>query len=152
MLARDKELDILFEHPYEDSVAGKISDERFHRMSCRYEDEQAELKAKIKVLQKEVEQSEIGDVSTDMFISTVRKYTCAKKLTPRMLNELVHRIEAYHTCIQYEFHFIFSPSISLENGWTMAGSNCAPEHSFISISASLAPKAFRYDLAQVIAS
>ena len=28
-----------------------------------------------------------------MFISTVRKYTRAKKLTPRMLNELIDRIE-----------------------------------------------------------
>jgi hypothetical protein len=30
-----------------------------------------------------------------MFISIVRKYTRAKKLTPRMLNELVHRIEVH---------------------------------------------------------
>lgn len=96
LLARDKELDVLFEHLYEDSVSGKISDERFHRMSCRYEEEQAELKVKVKALQKEVEQSEINDVSADMFISTVRKYTRAKKLTPRMLNELVHHIEVYH--------------------------------------------------------
>lgn len=96
LLARDKELDVLFEHLYEDSISGKISDERFHRMSCRYEEEQAELKVKAKALQKEVEQSEINDVSADMFISTVRKYTRAKKLTPRMLNELVHHIEVYH--------------------------------------------------------
>ena len=30
-----------------------------------------------------------------MFISTVRKYTRAKKLTPRMLNELIERIEVH---------------------------------------------------------
>lgn len=30
-----------------------------------------------------------------MFISTVRKYTRAKKLTPRMLNELIHHIEVH---------------------------------------------------------
>lgn len=34
-------------------------------------------------------------MTTDMFISTVRKYTRAKKLTPRMLNELIDRIEVY---------------------------------------------------------
>jgi len=34
-------------------------------------------------------------MTTDMFISTVRKYTRAKKLTPRMLNELIDRIEVH---------------------------------------------------------
>ena len=31
-----------------------------------------------------------------MFISLVRKYTRARKLTPRMLNELVEKIEVYN--------------------------------------------------------
>ena len=31
-----------------------------------------------------------------MFISLVRKYTRAKKLTPRMLNELVEKIEVFN--------------------------------------------------------
>jgi len=34
-------------------------------------------------------------MTTDMFITTVRKYTRAKKLTPRMLNELIERIEVH---------------------------------------------------------
>lgn len=34
--------------------------------------------------------------STDMFVSIVRKYTRARKLTPRMLNELVEKIEVYN--------------------------------------------------------
>ena len=34
-------------------------------------------------------------ITTDMFIATVRKYTRAKKLTPRMLNELIERIEVH---------------------------------------------------------
>ena len=48
LLARDEELDGLFERIYEDNVSGKISDERFSRMSRRYEDEQKELTEKIK--------------------------------------------------------------------------------------------------------
>ena len=35
-------------------------------------------------------------MTTDMFISLVRKYTRTRKLTPRMLNELVEKIEVYH--------------------------------------------------------
>ena len=55
LLARDEELDGLFERIYEDNVSGKISDERFSRMSRRYEDEQKELTEKIKQLRSEIE-------------------------------------------------------------------------------------------------
>ncbi len=89
LLARDEELDGLFERIYEDNVSGKISDERFSRMSRRYEDEQKELTEKIKQLRSEIEKQSSRTMTTDMFISLVRKYTRAKKLTPRMLNELV---------------------------------------------------------------
>ena len=35
-------------------------------------------------------------VDTNVFIKTVRKYTKAKSLTDRMLNELIEKIEVYH--------------------------------------------------------
>ena len=41
--ARDEELDGLFERIYEDNVFGKLSDDRFAKMSRRYEDEQKEI-------------------------------------------------------------------------------------------------------------
>ena len=37
LLARDKELDMLFERLYEDNVSGKIDDARFAKMAKRYE-------------------------------------------------------------------------------------------------------------------
>ena len=64
-------------------------------MSQRYEAEQAELAEKIKLLRHEIEKLSSSSVSTDLFLSTVRKYTRAKKLTPRMLNELIKRIEVH---------------------------------------------------------
>ena len=96
MLARDEELDGLFERIYEDNVSGKLSDDRFAKMSRRYEDEQKELAEKIKKLRSEIEKQSSQAMTTDMFISLVRKYTRARKLTPRMLNELVEKIEVYH--------------------------------------------------------
>ena len=96
LLARDEELDGLFERIYEDNVSGKISDERFSRMSRRYEDEQKELTEKIKQFRSEIEKQSNRTMTTDMFISLVRKYTRAKKLTPRMLNELVEKIEVFN--------------------------------------------------------
>lgn len=95
MQARDSELDGLFERIYEDNLSGKLSDERFAKMSQRYEAEQAELAEKMRTLRKEIEKLNSESVSTDMFLSTVRKYTRAKKLTPRMLNELIQRIEVH---------------------------------------------------------
>ena len=96
LLARDEELDGLFERIYEDNVSGKLSDDRFAKMSRRYEDEQKELAEKIKKLRSEIEKQSSQVMTTDMFISLVRKYTRARKLTPRMLNELVEKIEVYH--------------------------------------------------------
>ena len=96
LLARDDELDGLFERIYEDNVSGKLSDDRFVKMSRRYEEEQKELSEKIKKLRSEIEKQSSRATSTDMFVSIVRKYTRARKLTPRMLNELVEKIEVYN--------------------------------------------------------
>lgn len=81
LIARDKELDTLFEKIYEDNVSGKISDERFSKLSVKYDTELAKKQNK--------------SVSTDMFITSVRKYTRARKLTTKMLNELIEKIEVY---------------------------------------------------------
>ena len=96
LLARDDELDGLFERIYEDNVSGKLSDDRFAKMSRRYEEEQKELSEKIKKLRSEIEKQSSRATSTDMFVSIVHKYTRARKLTPRILNELVEKIEVYN--------------------------------------------------------
>lgn len=96
LLARDEELDGLFERIYEDNVSGKLSDDRFAKMSRRYEDEQKELAKKIKKLRSEIEKQSSRSMTTDMFIGLVRKYTRARKLTPRMLNELIEKIEVFN--------------------------------------------------------
>ena len=94
--ARDEELDGLFERIYEDNVSGKLSDDRFARMSRRYEEEQKELAEKIKALRAEIDKQSSQSMTTDLFISLVRKYTRARKLTPRMLNELIEKIEVFN--------------------------------------------------------
>lgn len=44
--ARYSEVDMLFERTYEDNVSGKLSDERFMKLSQRYDEEQQSLKKK----------------------------------------------------------------------------------------------------------
>ncbi len=43
-----------------------------------------------------IEKQSSRSMTTDMFIGLVRKYTRARKLTPRMLNELVEKIEVFN--------------------------------------------------------
>ena len=93
LIQRDEELDRLFERLYEDNVAGRISNDRFARMSAKYEEEQHELSGTIKKARAELEKHSRQSMTTDIFMEIVRKYTRAKKLTPRMLNELIQRIE-----------------------------------------------------------
>ena len=81
---------------YEDNALGKLSDERFKKISSSYENEQKELKERINELRKIIDDLSVKVISTESFVKAVKKYTRAKKLTPRMLNELVDHIEVYH--------------------------------------------------------
>ena len=65
LLARNEELDGLFERIYEDNVSGKLSDERFTKMSMRYESEQKENSDKIKRLSSEIEKQSNRTTSTE---------------------------------------------------------------------------------------
>ena len=95
--ARDKELDRLFERMYEDNASGKITDERFAKMTKRYEREQGEIAGRVKILKNELIKDGGQLMTTDSFIAAVRKFTHTKKLTPRMVNELIDHIDVYHT-------------------------------------------------------
>lgn len=96
LLARDKELDMLFERLYEDNVSGKIDDARFARMSKRYEQEQGEVGAKVKTLRLELKKVEGQQMDMEDFLETVRRYTHVTKITRRMVSELIDHIDVYH--------------------------------------------------------
>ena len=96
LLTRDKELDMLFERLYEDNVAGKIDDARFARMSKRYEQEQGEIGAKVKTLRLELKKAEGQQMDMEDFLETVRRYTHVRKITRRMVSELIDHIDVYH--------------------------------------------------------
>ena len=96
LLARDRELDRLFKRIYEDNASGKISDERFGKMSRDYEQEQSEVAGRVKVLRTELKK-ESGQIYTaDSFLDLVRRYTDAREVTQRMVTELIDHIDVYH--------------------------------------------------------
>ena len=96
LLARDKELDRLFERLYEDNVSGKIDDARFAKMSKRYEQEQGENAKRIKALRLELKKAEGRQMDVDQFLETVRRYTNVTAITQRMVTELIDHIDVYH--------------------------------------------------------
>ena len=102
--ARDRELDSLFERIYEDNVAGKLSDERFSRMSTKYEDEQKELRTKVKTLQEGIERTKSKAVTADMFISSVRKYLTNCSAIDAELEGLFQEIEVVTELTQRCIH------------------------------------------------
>ena len=95
--ARDKEIDVLYEKIYEDNALGKINDDRFAKLSSKYDEEQKEISDKIKVLTDEISEKKSKTVTADMFLDAVRKYTRIKKLTPQIVNELIEKIEVYQS-------------------------------------------------------
>ena len=96
LMLRDKELDTLFEKIYEDNALGKISDDRFKKLAEKYEEEQNSIAERIGELKAKYDEAASRVVNTDTFLAAVRKYTKIKKLSHRILAELIDRIEVYH--------------------------------------------------------
>ena len=89
---RITELDMIFKRLYEDNISGKLTDERFHKLSTDYEAEQAGLQAQAAMLREEIEEAESKSANVDRFLSVVRQYTDIPELTPRILHEFVEKI------------------------------------------------------------
>ena len=72
---RITELDMIIQRLYEDNVTGKLTDERFAKLSATYEAEQAELKKSVESLSVIVEAAEVQAVNVKSFLKIVKKYT-----------------------------------------------------------------------------
>ena len=86
------ELDTIFQRIYEDNIIGKLSDERFMKMSKGYEDEQHTLQTEANEIQSELQQEEKKSVDVKRFLAIVKKYTDLTELTPEILREFIDKI------------------------------------------------------------
>lgn len=86
------ELDMIFQRIYEDNITGKLSDERFMKMSKGYEAEQHTLQDEADMIQDALQQEEKKSVDVKRFLAVVKKYTDLTELTPEILREFVDRI------------------------------------------------------------
>ena len=86
------ELDTIIQRLYEDHVVGKLSEERFAKLSKGYEQEQAKLKQSIENLSVIVHAAQTQAVNIQNFLKIVKKYTQPTELTPALLREFVEKI------------------------------------------------------------
>ena len=89
---RFNELDAIIQRLYEDHVVGKLSEERFAKLSEGYEQEQATLKQSIEDLSAIVHAAQTQAVNVQSFLKIVKKYTQPTDLTPALLREFVEKI------------------------------------------------------------
>lgn len=119
---RITEIDGIIKRLYEDNIIGKLSDERFAKMSADYEQEQRTLKSSTAELRKIVDASEKQSVNIKNFIKIVHSYIEPTELTPDILHELVNKIIIHapdkstgHRRQQIDIHYNFVGEIALSS-------------------------------------
>ena len=90
--ARIQKLDEIIQHLYEDNLAGKISDERFAKMSTNYENEQKMLEGRVSELCDLISDEQETNINVERFLALVQKYTDIQELTAEVVREFVEKI------------------------------------------------------------
>lgn len=88
-------LDTIVQRLYEDNLDGKISDERFARMSATYDAEQKKLEQRQAELQEFIDKSKEQALNVDSFLKVVCNYTDITELTAEIIRNFVERIDVY---------------------------------------------------------
>ncbi len=99
---RISELSAIFKRLYEDSVAGRISDERFAELSADYEAEQKQEKEHAARLLAELSKAQEATANAEKFMDVIRRHTSFEELTPTLLREFIEKI-VVHEC-SYDEH------------------------------------------------
>ncbi len=94
-LTRVHKLDTIIQRLYEDNVEGKISDERFSKMSESYEAEQKALEGRIADLRGSIAAQQESRVNVNSFVALVRKHTDIRELSAEIAREFVERVEVF---------------------------------------------------------
>lgn len=89
---RSKEIDNIIQKLYEDNLLGKISDERFVKLSQSYEEEQKQLQTSISDLTEKLTKQQEDSLNISKFMARISKYTKLPELTVEIMNELIDKI------------------------------------------------------------
>jgi len=94
---RLSEISLIIKRLYEDSVTGKLTDERFAELSKDYEAESAKLKARVRELQEANASYREASDNSRQFTALIQKYFDVEALDAPMLNELVSKIDVHQS-------------------------------------------------------
>lgn len=89
---RSKEIDNIIQKLYEDNLLGKISDERFVKLSQSYEEEQKQLQTSISDLTEKLAKQQEDSLNISKFMTRILKYTELPELSVEIVNELIDKI------------------------------------------------------------
>ena len=118
--ARVAEIDRVLTKLYEDNALGKITDDRFERLSATYEKEQRELAESVAKAEADIANDEQDNVDLKHFLKAIRACTDLKELTPEIVNTLIKRINVHnsekvdgHKKVKIDIEFIAVGLISI---------------------------------------
>ena len=92
---RIRQIDKAIEELVEANICGKITDERFIKMTASYEKEQKNLTASVENWKLELENAQQQEVDLRQLLRALREFTEVKQLTPELVNTLIQRIEVH---------------------------------------------------------
>ena len=92
---RIRKLDEIIQRLYEDNLEGKITNERFAKMTANYEAEQHTLEQRVAELRTAISSEKETALNADHFLTLVRKYTEIPELTAEIIREFVEKVYVY---------------------------------------------------------
>ena len=111
---RYEEIDQIIQRLYEDNLVGKLTDDRFIKMSQNYEQEQSKLKDVISTAKQELSAQENQSMDISRFMRRIHKYTKMTELSVEIANELINKIIIYkpegnkrNRILKIEIHYNF---------------------------------------------
>ena len=124
---RNSELDSIIQKLFESNALGKLTDERFEKLSAGYEKEQTELQESSAALREIVNAAQVETVNIQSFLKIVRRYTEPTELTPALLREFVDKIVVHeadkssgHRVQRIDIHYNFIGEIDLSPEYNRA--------------------------------
>jgi len=90
--SRVSKLDSIIQKLYEDNLDGKISDDRFKKLTDSYELEQATLNSRVVELESFIQGEKDKALNIDFFLKAVKKYTEIKELDCEVIRTFIKKI------------------------------------------------------------
>lgn len=89
---RIRKLDEIIRQLYEDKIEGRISDERFSKLTDGYELEQKTLESRSSEIRSHIASENEATINVNYFLSLVRKYSDVQNLSGEIVREFVEKI------------------------------------------------------------